>query len=304
MMDVRFSGPCLVALATCLIAVPPIASARPARRAQPLLLDAIIARTHTAGPGADRVGHRQLASGALRDGAGRPIGRFSFVCTWTLIESGGALERCSARAWTADGRLDAAGRAQSASTTHTWSVTGGTEAFAHATGTVRVRDLSARESLIAASVATRGGAVLHAGLVSRPPVNQTFRARANGLCRTAAARLGELPPFPFVDFDPLHPAAAMLPAVGRFFTGPGDPRPVLRGLETALRKLGRPPADRRDWGAALAARARALAVANEQDRAALAADVPGFVKSVHDSSAGYREVAITASEFGVDRCVL
>jgi len=40
-----------------------------------------------------------------------------------------------------------------------------------------------------------------------------------------------------------------------------------------------------------------------QDRAALAGDVRSFVNSVHASAANFRAIAITATVFGVTRCV-
>ena len=47
-----------------------------------------------------------------------------------------------------------------------------------------------------------------------------------------------------------------------------------------------------------------LAVESEQDRAALAADTAAFVKSVHDVDETQRQVAISATIFGVADCVL
>jgi hypothetical protein len=83
----------------------------------------------------------------------------------------------------------------------------------------------------------------------------------------------------------------MLPAVGAFFTGPGDPRPILRALDAGLRKLGPPARDHGPWRLALRARGQELAVIDEQDRAALAGDVPAFVQSVHRSAANFRQIA-------------
>ena len=47
-----------------------------------------------------------------------------------------------------------------------------------------------------------------------------------------------------------------------------------------------------------------LTIIDDQDRAALAADVPRFVRSVRDSAANFRRIAITATVFGVARCVI
>ena len=111
-------------------------------------------------------------------------------------------------------------------------------------------------------------------------------------------------PFPFSTFDPLHPDPSLLPAVGRFFTGPDDVRPTLLTLDAHLGALGQPPADAGAWRRVLAARTAALAVHDEQDQAALTADPPAFIKSVHDVERTFRAVAITATVFGVSQCVL
>ena len=288
-----------------LAAAPVLAvAAPPMERAQTLVLDAVFTAVRAAGPGPAHVGHRQIVAGTLDDAQGRRVGSFSFTCTWTTVGHSGAREACRASASTADGRLDAAGPAESTSVTHTWSVTGGTGAYRAARGTVFVRDLGDRESLVTVTVTTQDRVMLHAGRVNRPRVDQTFTTRANRLCQSAAARLATLPPFPLTHFDPLHPDPASLPKVGAFFTGPGDPRPVLRPLIAGLRGLGEPPADREAWRSVLAARAHQLRVMNAQDRAALATDVPAFVRSVHASFASFRRIAITATVFGVTRCVL
>jgi hypothetical protein len=54
----------------------------------------------------------------------------------------------------------------------------------------------------------------------------------------------------------------------------------------------------------LHARTAALAVIQEQDNAALAADVAAFVRSVHDTTNALREIAISATVFGATQCVL
>lgn len=149
----------------------------------------------------------------------------------------------------------------------------------------------------------RSGSSASCRNVSRPSANRGFIANADQLCRQAAGRLAALPPFPFHDFDPLHPDPSLLPLLGAFFTGPGDPRAILGALDAGLRELGQPPADRKAWTAALSARGIQLSVIDQQDQAALGGDVPGFVRTVHASSANFRAVAITASAFGVTRCV-
>jgi len=296
--------PGLIALATWLSAPAPVAASRlPTERPQMLFFDALITHARSAGPGVESVGHRQIATGGLRDAVGRPTGTFSFTCTWTRVTADGAAESCLASAWTRDGRLDAAGGSVSSVLTHSWGIAGGTGAYRHAHGNLLLRDLSSRESLITATINTQDGAALHAGKLSRQPANHRFTVRANGLCQQAAQRLAALPPFPFANFDPLHPDPSFLPQVGAFFTGPGDPRPTLSTLGADLQALGSPPANHNAWTATLRARHAQLSIIDQQDRAALTGDLHDFVDSVHASAANFRQIAITATVFGATQCV-
>jgi hypothetical protein len=292
-----------VALLTSFVAVAPAAAAAP-WHTQNLFFDAIYTHTWTAGPGVTHVGHREIATGVLRDADGRHVGTFSLTCTWTRIERGVAAETCAGTAYTADGRLDAAGPSQSNSSTETWGVTDGARRYRDASGTVNVRDLNDREALLSIGITTPDHVLLHAGKVTRPAANDAFIARANGLCQRAAAGLAALPPFPLASFDPLHPDPSALPTVAAFFTGAGDPRAILRALDSDLRALGRPAGDRGVWRAALGALDRELIVMDEQDRAALGANVSAFVQSVHHSAANFRRIAITTTVFGATRCLL
>ena len=274
-------------------------------RSQTLFLDASFTHVLGAGPDANHVGHRQLASGVLRDRYGRRVGQFAFTCTWTRILAGGdALERCTGFGRTADGRLEVAGPARESAATHSWKLTGESGAYRGAHGMALVRDIGDRESLITATVTARAGTVLRVAVVVRPAANASLVAQADQICARASRELAALPPFPFANFDPLHPDPGLLPQVGAFFTGPGDPRPIFETLNTRLRALGQPPAGRGWWARMLHARDAELAVINEQDRAALAGDAPAFVHSVRDSTTAFRQIAITATVLGTTRCVL
>ena len=281
------------------------ASARPVPH-QTLLLDALFTHARSGGPPANMVGHLDIASGPLRDAGGtRAVGHFAFTCRTTAILGGGdAREHCAGWGETADGRIDFAGPTRLSDATHRWTIVPRSGAYRGARGTIVVRDVGERESLLSITITPRPGVVLRSGVLERPAADRAFRGRADALCAGAARQLAALPPFPYRTFDPLHPDPALLPAVGRFFTGPHDPRPALRTLEANLSGLGPPPADADTWRRVLAARAAALAVDDEQDQAALAADAPGFVKSVHDAERTFRAGAIAATVFGVGRCVL
>jgi hypothetical protein len=281
-----------------------IAVARSAR-SQTVVFDATFTNQRTAGPDADHVGHQQSASGVLRNSSGHAVGRFAFTCIWTRIFTGGdALERCRGFGRTADGRLEVAGPARESESTHSWTLTGEGGAYRGGHGRALVRDIGGRESLIIATVTSRTGMRLRVAVVVRPAANASLVTRADRICAAASRQLAALAPFPFPDFDPLHPDPVLLPQVGAFFTGPGDPRPIFQTVNTRLRALGRPPARRGRWTRMLHARDAELAVIDEQDRAALASDARAFVDSVQDSIRAFRQAAITAIVFGATRCVL
>lgn len=270
-----------------------------------LFFDAVATHATSAGGPPTVVGHEQIGSGVLYDAAGRSAGRFAFTCVWVeALPNGDARERCSGWTTTADGRLNVAGPSRRTDPTHTWAISGGTGSYRGATGTVVVRDLGPAETLVTLTITPRAGVTLHTGVLMRAITNRRFSDAANALCMTAGRRLSALPRFPFSNFDPLRPDPKLLPKVGRFFTGPGDPRPILRALTASLRGLGQPPADRTRWVRVLAARVAALNINSEQDKAALIANVLGFVKSVHDVDRTSRQVAITATIFGVPDCIL
>lgn len=281
------------------------ASARPAAH-QTLLLDALSTHVRSGGGPANTVGHLDVAGGPLRDVHGRrAVGHFAFTCRTTAILGGGdAREHCAGWGQTADGRIGFAGPTRRSDATHEWTISARSGAYRGARGTIVARDLGDRESLLTITITPRAGVVLHSGVLERPAADRAFRRRADLLCASAARQLAALPPFPFSPFDPLHPDPALLPAVGRFFTGPGDSRPTLRTLGARLSGLGPPPADADTWRRVLSARAAALAVEEEQDRSALAADAPAFIKTVRDAERTFRSVAIASTVFGVSRCVI
>jgi hypothetical protein len=297
LISVLATLPCAAALAPTAMA----SSAHP----RTVLFDATFTAQRTAGPDTNHVGHKQIASGMLRNSTGRTVGQFAFTCIWTRILAGGdAFERCSGVGRTADGRLEVAGPARESEAVHHWKLTGESGAYRGAHGTALVRDIGDHESLVTATVTPRAGTVLRAAVIVRPAANASLIAHADQTCTRASRQLAALPPFPFSNFDPLRPDPGRLPQVGAFFTGPGDPRPILETLNERLRALGQPPAARGWWTRMLHARGAELTVINEQDRAALAGDVPAFVQSVRDSSSAFRQIAITATVFGTTRCVL
>jgi hypothetical protein len=267
-----------------------------------LFFDAAFTHASTAGPAANAVGHKQIGGGVLKDESGRVIGRFGVTCLWIeKIGRDDARERCSGWGQTRDGRVEVAGPSRASDAVHTWHIAGGSGSYRNASGVVLVRDLGETETLVTVRAS---GADLRAGRIPVPAANAAFRSRAEAACAVAAARMGALPQFPYGSFDPLHPQQALLREVGRFLSGPGDGRPILRDLLARLRKLGNPPADGQRWQALLEVRAAQLAAIGRQDATALAGNSAGFVRAVRDGRALYRKAAIAATVFDVTECIV
>jgi hypothetical protein len=292
-----------LAVVAAVVIAPGAASAAP--RAQTLFFDALYAKAGTSGPGDDMVGHVQFGSGKLRDAGGHTVGSFAFTCRWiAILADGDARERCSGHGTTRDGRIEVAGPSLRNAAAHTWSITRGTGAYRSARGSVVVRDLGTKETLVSFAIRPRRGATLRAGVVPNPAANAAFRQRASAQCRKASAALAARPPFPYPDFDPQHPDPAQLPGVGQYFTGPGDPRPALRTLKEELTALGTPPAQRSQWASLLRAQADVLVTIQRQDDAALAGDATAFVATLDESEANFRAEAISATLFHVTDCIV
>jgi hypothetical protein len=241
---------------------------------------------------------RQLGAGRVLDVHRRRLGRFTYACR---LLSGGD-ERCSGSATIGGDRLRIAGPAREAELEHRWHVLGGTGAFAGARGRVVVDDLDDQDSVITVSATLRGRGVPRGGLAPVAAANRPFLRRADRACRATAARLERLPRFPFGDFDPLHPDPQVLPAVGRWFTGPGHAGPELRRLLARLRALGPPPAARARWHALLRRRRAALAIRAAHIRAARAADAAAFLATVDEVRTNARRLGVDAVAIGARSC--
>lgn len=270
---------------------------------QTLFFDAVFEHVRTAGPQANKVGHRQIASGTLRDADGRRVGQFAFECRWLeSLPNDDARERCSGWGKTLEGRLSFGGPARASDAVHSWSIHGTEGRYQGAHGTLLPRDLGDTESLVLATITPRAGTALRVGVVARPPANIAFVRRANAMCAEATAKIAKLPPFPYRNFDPLHPDRPTLQKVGQFFSGPGNPRPTLRAVQRRLAGLGLPGASRQSWIRIRDTLAAKVAVFDDQVNAALAGDVNGWVRATRSAIAEQRTLLIADDVFGSDKC--
>jgi hypothetical protein len=289
--------------------MPAGAAARPVT--QTLVFDAVARGSFVDMPPAGpSPGDTELSTARLRDAAGHFVGTAHTTCVFTRMVPGDVLERCSASARTSEGTVSLAGVGHLYSLNPPWQVTGRSGAYKGVRGRLIFEtDIPLDPNVPLA--AGRGFSVdvlrvtsphpLHVGVVSRPAKNAHFVRRANAACRATEARANRLAGFPFSTFDPFHPDPQVLPQVGRFFDQPARHR-LPRELLRSLKKLGQPPANRRAWHRVLSARQTMLANEDKQIDAALAGNVPVFVRTVYQQSRDYNSLVFRSAVFGVQSC--
>jgi hypothetical protein len=279
------------------------ASAASSVRPQTLFFDATFTNLRTHGPAANAVGHVQSASGILHDATGHALGRFAFTCRWVeTLSNGNARERCSGWGHTAEGRLNFAGAGRANDATHNWRLTGVAGSYRGASGRIVPRDLGQRESLVLVTIRPRTGVKLHLGAIPRPPANAPFVSHANAICAAAETKMSALPPFPYQNFDPLHPDRALLRKVGSFFNSSANPRPTLHALQRQLATLGQPPRNRNAWTKVLRTLAAKTAIFGEQVRAATTDDTTAWVNETKAAISADRRLLIADAVFGTTNC--
>ena len=103
------------------------------------------------------------------------------------------------------------------------------------------------------------------------PLDAAFLGKVNAVCQQALAdKQGHA--FPLPDFDPRHPQAAQLPAVGAYFAAYGD----AQLMQDRLAAVGEPAHDAARWDRLRSLVDQASANALQQQRVAAAKDVAGF----------------------------
>lgn len=261
-------------------------------------------------PAGPSPGDTELATGKLRDASGRYVGTAQDKCVFTRAIPDDMLERCSGTAKTRDGIASVAGVGYLNSMNPPWRVTGRSGAYKGIRGTqVFATDIpldpdfpfSGGRFFSVAVIRVTGGRQLRAGVVARPAANTAFIRRAKRACSATQAKADKQPPFPFSSFDPFHPDPSLLPQVGQFFNAPAR-RSLPTGLLHTYVALGKPPANRSAWRAALRARRALLANESQQIKAALADDGTAFVKTVYAQSRAYNELVFRSAVFSDPPC--
>jgi hypothetical protein len=302
-----------VAAVSAAIAPPIGASTRPSAN-QTIVLDASFNQTVVDQPPAGpSVGDIEHDDGQVRDAAGHLLGAVHVRCVLTKMLAGGnAVERCSGTASTTDGTIRIGGVGHLIPPNPTWQVTGLSGRYAGLHGRLSYEmDIPRGETppgLIPAGPFDSVDVVefpttrhLRAGGVPRPAANSAFVSRAISMCKAAQFASSQLPPFPFSNFDPLHPDATLLPQVGHFFDQPKRRR-LAQDLLNRLAGLGAAPAQPAEWARVLRARRAQIADESAQVHAALADNTAAFIRAVMQSGPAYNELVLASAVFGVQAC--
>ena len=305
----------VAAVAVSAALAPPVgASATRPPADQSVVLDASFNQTVVdEAPAGPSVGDIEHDDGHLLDAAGHLLGTLRVTCVLTkLLPGGDALERCTGTASTTDGTVRLSGVGHLIPPNPPWQVTGLSGRYAGLHGRLSYEmDIPLGETppgLIPAGrydsvdiVEFHGAGGLRAGVVPRPGANAPFISHADSLC-TATQRAGhELSPFPFSNFDPLHPDPTLLVQVGRFFDQP-ERRRLAPELLTRLAGLGPPPAQPAEWSRVLQARRAQIANRTAQVHAALADHPAAFARAVTRAGPVYNKLVLASAVFGVQAC--
>jgi hypothetical protein len=261
-------------------------------------------------PAGPSPGDTELATGRLRDATGRFVGTEQDKCVFTKVIPNDVLERCSGTATTSEGTVTLTGVGHLDSMNPPWQVTGRSGTYNGLHGTLIFATdipldpnvpLAAGRGFSVGVITVTTNRRLHVGVVPRPASNASFIRHANAACRATEAEGARLPQFPFSTFDPFHPDPNLLPQVGHFFDQPARRRLPLELLQT-LEKLGQPPASGGAWQNVLRARRTQIMNETAQINAALADNVPAFVRTVYQQAKDYNQTVFTSAVFGTQGC--
>jgi hypothetical protein len=109
-------------------------------------------------------------------------------------------------------------------------------------------------------------------------IDPAFVARADTVCARAKTRVDAHGPFPYANFDPLHPDVKLLAKIGAFFA---QVQSTSDRVPAELRQLGSPAKAQTLWNKLLALAQEDRAIADRQISAAKASDATGFVATVN-----------------------
>jgi hypothetical protein len=157
-------------------------------------------------------------------------------------------------------------------------------------------------ALIIAVAGVAGGCGSGDGEATSPAatVPNSITDEVNAACRAQLTAYDERPNFPVEGFDPENPDPAQLPDVAAYFEANNF---VYEEFLARLEAIDPPPEQREALAAYVDASREDFRIAREQQAAAVAKDVDGFVATLDDVIAQSEKLNDAARALGADDCV-
>jgi hypothetical protein len=119
-------------------------------------------------------------------------------------------------------------------------------------------------------------------------------------CSQAKKELSSNPPFPYPTFNPFHPDASKLPAIGRFFEK--NSLPAFEKIAADVKKVKPTAAEKQHFEAFVRQLDLQVPDLKRQIAAAKSSDVSGFIATVKQLGASVSKLRAAQAALGVPAC--
>jgi hypothetical protein len=119
-------------------------------------------------------------------------------------------------------------------------------------------------------------------------------------CSQAKKELSSNPPFPYPTFNPFHPDASKLPAIGRFFEK--NSLPAFEKIAADVKKVKPTAAEKQHFEAFVRQLDLQVPDLKRQVAAAKSSDVSGFIATVKQLGASVSQLRAAQAALGVPAC--
>jgi hypothetical protein len=119
-------------------------------------------------------------------------------------------------------------------------------------------------------------------------------------CSQAKKELSSNPPFPYPTFNPFHPDASKLPAIGRFFEK--NSVPAFEKIAADVKNVKPTAAEKQHFEAFVRQIEQQVPDLKRQIAAAKSSDVSGFIATVKEIGASVSKLRAAQASLGVPAC--
>jgi hypothetical protein len=135
------------------------------------------------------------------------------------------------------------------------------------------------------------------GSVAQTPYGKQLAS----FCSQAKKELSSNPPFPYPTFNPFHPDASKLPAIGRFFEK--NSLPAFEKIAADVKKVKPTAAEKKHFEAFVRQIDQQVPDLSRQIAAAKSSDVSGFIVTVRQIGASVSKLRAAQASLGVPACI-